>query len=63
VKIGGKDLIYIFFKMKMEDKLYGINFELGVYLQTILQLESLVANYLQLKGSFLYFIFLFLQII
>ncbi len=49
--------------MKMEDKLYGINFELGVYLQTILQLESLVANYLQLKGSFLYILFLFLQII
>jgi hypothetical protein len=28
-----------------------------------LQLESLVANYLQLKGSFLYILFLFLQII
>jgi hypothetical protein len=30
--------------MRMEDKPYGIDFELGVYLQTILQLEGLVAN-------------------
>jgi hypothetical protein len=36
VKMGGKNLIYILFKMRMEDKFYGINFELGVYLQTIL---------------------------
>jgi hypothetical protein len=46
VKMGGKDLSYILLKMRLEDKPYGINFELGVYLQTILQLESFVANYL-----------------
>jgi hypothetical protein len=47
--------------MRMEDKPYGINFELGVYLQIVLQLEKLVVNYLQLEGSFyifyLYFYF------
>ncbi len=59
VKMGGKDLSYILLKMRLEDKPYGINFELGVYLQTILQLESFVANYLWLECSFyiLYFIF------
>ncbi len=53
--MGGKDL-YIIFKMKMENKPYGINFELGVYLQIVL-LKNLIANYLQLEGSFyiLYF--------
>jgi hypothetical protein len=32
VKMGSKDLFYILFKMRMEDKAYGIIFELGVYL-------------------------------
>jgi hypothetical protein len=52
VKMGCRDLFYIVFKIRMEDKPYGINFELGVYLQTILRLESLVANPLHLEGSF-----------
>jgi hypothetical protein len=34
VKMGSEDLLYILFKMRMEDKPYGINFQLGVYLQT-----------------------------
>jgi hypothetical protein len=36
VKMGCKDFLYIVFKIRMEDKPYGINFELGVNLQTIL---------------------------
>jgi hypothetical protein len=32
VKMGGKYFLYIIFKMRMENKPYGINFELGVYL-------------------------------
>jgi hypothetical protein len=36
VKMGCRDLLYIVFKIRMEDKPYGISFELGVYLQTIL---------------------------
>jgi hypothetical protein len=32
VKMGSKNLLYMLFKMRMEDKPYGINFELGVYL-------------------------------
>jgi len=65
VKMGSKKLLYTLFKMKIEDKPYGLNFELGVYLQTILQLESLIAKYFQLKSSFyiLYLYFLFLKII
>jgi hypothetical protein len=55
VKMRNKDL----FKMRMENKPYGINFELGVYLQTTLQLESLVANYLQLQGS-LYILYIYI---
>jgi hypothetical protein len=55
VKMRGKDLLYIFFKMRLEDKPHGINFELGVYLQIVLQLENLVVNYLQLEGSFYIF--------
>jgi len=50
--MGGKDLLYILFKMRMEDKPYGTNFELGVYLQIVLQLKNLIINYLQLEGSF-----------
>jgi hypothetical protein len=43
--------------MRMEEKPYGINFELGDYLQIVLWLKNLVTNYLQLEGSFyiLYF--------
>ncbi len=41
--------------MRMENKPYGINFELGVYLQIVLQLKNLVVNYLQLEGSFYIF--------
>jgi hypothetical protein len=50
--------------MKMEDKPYGINFELGVYLQIVLWLENIIANYLQLEGSFyiLYFYFYFCKL-
>jgi hypothetical protein len=59
VKMGSKNLLYILFKMRLEDKPYGINFELGVYLQTILQLESLVANYLQLERFILNLLYLF----
>ncbi len=57
MKMGGKDLLYILFKMRMEEKPYGINFELGDYLQIVLWLKNLVTNYLQLEGSFyiLYF--------
>jgi len=51
----GKDFLYILFKMRMENKPYGINFELGVYLQIVLQLKNLVINYLQLEGSFYIF--------
>jgi hypothetical protein len=36
----------------MAYKAYGINFGIGHSLQTTLQLENLVANYLQLKGLF-----------
>jgi hypothetical protein len=36
VKMGSEDRFYILFKMRMEKKPYGIDFELGVYLQTIL---------------------------
>ncbi len=32
VKMGGKDLLDILFKMRLEDIPFGINFELGVYL-------------------------------
>ncbi len=52
VKMGCKDFLYIVFKIRMEDKPYGINFELGVNLQTILWLKILVTNYLHLQGSF-----------
>jgi hypothetical protein len=36
VQMGSNNLVYILSKMRMENKPYGINFELGVYLQTIL---------------------------
>jgi hypothetical protein len=58
VKMGSKNLLYILFKMKIENKPYGLNFELWVYLQTILQLESLIAKYFQLKSSF-YILYLY----
>jgi len=40
MKMWGKDLCYILFKMRMKNKLYKINFELEVYLQIVLQLEK-----------------------
>ncbi len=62
--MGNKDFLYIHFKMRMEDKPYGINFELRVYLQIVLQLENLVVNYLQLEGSFyIFYLFIYLFII
>ncbi len=39
----------------MEDKANGIDFGFGIYLQAILQLESLVSNYLELKCLFHFF--------
>jgi hypothetical protein len=36
----------------MEEKPYKINFELGILLQIVLWIESFVAKYLQLEGSF-----------
>jgi hypothetical protein len=46
VKMWGKNLNYILFDMKMEDKPYRINFELEILLQIILWVENLVVNYL-----------------
>jgi hypothetical protein len=48
--------------MKMENKPYGINFVLGVYLQIILGLENFVVKYLQLEGSFYIFYFYFYKL-
>jgi hypothetical protein len=43
-KMWGKNLLYILSRMRIQDKPCGINFELGAYLQIVLQLESLIAN-------------------
>jgi len=51
VKMWHKNFLYILFNMRMEDKPYKINFELGILLQIILWVESFVVNYLQLEGS------------
>jgi len=45
LKMWGKNLLYILFKMRTQDKPYEINFKLGAYLQKKLQLESLIANF------------------
>jgi hypothetical protein len=57
VKMGSKDFFYILFKMRIENKPYGINFELGAYCFTTIKFSY---KLLTTRRLILYLLFSFL---